>query len=261
MMSTKFSSLFMAVLFAALTLTSCVAKKKYVELTDQKTAVEQSLAQAQNQIETLETEKETLENECKTTIGGLNTRISGLESDLAVSRGEASEFEVNIQNKDNELKTIKDEIRRAFATAKNSGFNIEARNGRLYIRTSRPIRYRSGSARLSKEDRQLLTDLANTLKGSPGLQLLVEGHTDNAKMIQGAAYNDNWDLSYSRAKRVLDQLLKDGVNPAQLSVVGRSEYQPAVGTDPDSKEARDANRRIEFIVVADATDLYNMNLD
>ena len=50
-MSTKFFTL---LVFAALTLTSCVSKKKYLELTDQKTAVEQSLAQAQNQITTLE---------------------------------------------------------------------------------------------------------------------------------------------------------------------------------------------------------------
>lgn len=260
-MSTKFSSLFAMVLFATLTLTSCVAKKKYLELTDQKTAVEASLAQAQNQIETLETEKEALDAECKSTIADLNTQVSGLQNDLSVARGEVTEYEVTIKNKDGELKSVKDEIRKAFATAKNSGLNIETRNGRLYIRTSRPIQYKSGSARLSKEDKELLADLSATLSATPGLQLLVEGHTDNAQMIQGAAYNDNWDLSYSRAKRVLDKLLKNGVNPSQLSVVGRGEYQPAVATDPDSKESRAANRRIEFIVVAEVADLYNMNLN
>ncbi|MEL7020358.1 MAG: OmpA family protein, partial [Bacteroidota bacterium] len=228
--------------------------------TDQKTAVEQSLAQAQNQISTLEEEKTALKTECDATIGSLNTKVTGLENELSVARGEVTEYEVTIKNKDGELKTIKDEIRQAFATAKSSGLNIETRNGRLYVRTSRPIRYRSGSARLSKEDRALLEDLANTLKSVPGLQLLVEGHTDNAQMVQGAAYNDNWDLSYSRAKRVLDRLLKTGVNPAQLSVVGRSEFMPAVANEPDSKETRAANRRIEFVVVADVADLYNMNL-
>lgn len=256
-MSTKFFTLLM---FAALTMTSCVSKKKYVELTDQKTAVEQSLAQAQNQISTLEEEKTALQTECDASISDLNTKVTGLQNDLSVARGEVTEYEVTIQNKDGEITSIKDQIRKAFATAKNSGLNIETRNGRLYVRTARPIQYKSGSARLSKEDRELLEDLANTLKSVPGLQLLVEGHTDNAQMIQGAAYNDNWDLSYSRAKRVLDRLLKTGVNPAQLSVVGRGEFMPAVENDPDSKETRAANRRIEFIVVAEVADLYNMNL-
>ena len=256
-MSTKFFTL---LVFAALTLTSCVSKKKYMELTDQKTAVEQSLAQAQNQISTLEEEKEALQTECDASISDLNTKVTGLENDLSVARGEVTEYEVTIKNKDGELTSIKDQIRQAFATAKNSGLNIETRNGRLYVRTARPIQYRSGSARLSKEDKELLEDLANTLKSVPGLQLLVEGHTDNAQMIQGAAYNDNWDLSYSRAKRVLDRLLKADVNPAQLSVVGRGEFMPAMADNPDSDESRAANRRIEFIVVADVADLYNMNL-
>ncbi|MFK7937416.1 MAG: OmpA family protein [Saprospiraceae bacterium] len=256
-MSTKFVTL---VMFAALTLTSCVSKKKYLELTDQKTAVEQSLAQAQNQISTLEDEKAALDAECKTSISDLNTKVTGLENDLSVARGEVTEFEVTIKNKDGEIQTIKDQIRQAFATAKSSGLNIETRNGRLYVRTARPIQYKSGSARLSKEDKQLLEDLANTLKAAPGLELLVEGHTDNAQMVQGAAYNDNWDLGYSRAKRVLDRLVKAEVNPAQLSVVSRSEFMPKVSANPDSKETRAENRRIEFIVVADAADLYNMNL-
>ena len=73
-------------------------------------------------------------------------------------------------------------------------------------------------------------------------------------MVQGAAYNDNWDLGYSRAKRVLDRLVKAEVNPAQLSVVSRSEFMPKVSENPDSKETRAENRRIEFIVVADAAD-------
>lgn len=53
------STIFIVILFV---FSSCVAKKKYIELTDLKAALEQLLAQAQKQISELEAEKEDINN-------------------------------------------------------------------------------------------------------------------------------------------------------------------------------------------------------
>jgi len=47
----------------------------------------------------------------------------------------------------------------------------------------------------------------------------------------------------------VNSLIKNGVSPNQLSAVGRGEFAPTASADPDSKEAREQNRRIEFVVI------------
>jgi outer membrane protein OmpA-like peptidoglycan-associated protein len=53
----------------------------------------------------------------------------------------------------------------------------------------------------------------------------------------------------NRAMGVLNRLLRKGVSPNQLSAVGRGEFAPASEENPDSKETRALNRRVEFVVV------------
>lgn len=246
------------VLALIVSLPSCVSKKKFLQLESEKAAVMQSLSDANTSIKNLETEKEELMASCTEEKATKDAQISALETELGVSKGEISSIQMMVSNKDKELTGLKDEIKAAFSSVRSSGFPVESRNGRLYIRTSRPINYKSGSSRLNKEDRAMLDDMANTLKQVPSLQILVEGHTDNAQMVEGAAYRDNWDLSYARARKVVDYMLKQEVAPNQVSIVGRGEHVPAVAENPNSKETRDANRRIEFIIIANAADLYKI---
>lgn len=240
-------------------LPSCVSKKKYLELEGEKNALSQSLADAQNSIQNLEKEKEELMQQCTDEKAAKDAQISALETELGVAKGEISSIQLVVSNKDKELTSLRDEIKEAFASVEKSGLPVEARNGRLYIRTSRPIKYKSGSSRLTKEDKAMLDDMANTLKAVPTLEVLVEGHTDNAKMIADAAYRDNWDLGYARARKVVEYLLKQEVPSAQVSIVSRGEHVPAMDGDQSSKDVRDANRRIEFVVIADVDDLYEIS--
>ena len=240
-------------------LPSCVSKKKYLELEGEKNALSQSLADAQNTIQNLEKEKETLTQECNDEKAAKDSQIAALETELGVAKGEISSIQLVVSNKDKELTSLRDEIKEAFASVKRSGLPIEARNGRLYIRTSRPIKYKSGSSRLSKEDKAMLEDMANTLKAVPSLEVLVEGHTDNAQMVANAAWKDNWDLGFARARKVVEHLLKQEVSSSQVSIVSRGEHVPAMQGDQSSKEVREANRRIEFVVIADVDDLYQLS--
>lgn len=142
-----------------------------------------------------------------------------------------------------ELDKIKAEINGTFSAYTDSGLSMEERDGQLYVVTSEAVTYRSGSTRLSKAQREALNSLAETLKANPKVKILVEGHTDDEKMKEGAGYTDNWDLSVARAMKVVRYLVRKGVSPDQLAAVGQGEYAP-VG-DNETADGRAKNRRTE----------------
>ena len=118
------------------------------------------------------------------------------------------------------------------------------------------ILFNSGSSYLNRADRDIVSKFAEVLKADEGLSVLVEGHTDNAKFIQGAN-SDNWDLSVRRSLNVVRALLKEGVAPSQITAAGSGEFSPVVTDNPDSAEARAANRRTEFIVIPNLDKLFD----
>jgi len=94
------------------------------------------------------------------------------------------------------------------------------------------------------------------LKSNPGLNLIIEGHTDD-RPINTARYKDNWDLSVARSISIVRQLIAKGVDPKQLTAAGKAEFAP--NTAGDSKEAREANRRSEVMIVPQIGKLYNLS--
>jgi outer membrane protein OmpA-like peptidoglycan-associated protein len=81
----------------------------------------------------------------------------------------------------------------------------------------------------------------NMRRDVPDAALTVLGHTD---AVGGDAYNIN--LSARRAANVMQELLRRGVRPEQLSEVAIGKRQPIAPNDTASGRAR--NRRVEFLV-------------
>ena len=110
---------------------------------------------------------------------------------------------------------------------------------------TRKISFRSGSAYVSLESRQILDELAKVLKARAcaGLSIAVEGHTD-----------DNGDravnrvMSQERADRIKAGLVERGIAESLVTATGYGSSRPrAKGSDA----AADAqNRRIELRITA-----------
>ena len=221
------------------TFQSCVSKKKYDELVAAKEATDQALAN----LKTLQEEKDALEAEYNSEKERLNGEISAIKSDLDKTKAEVAQVNEKLTMTQAELDKIKAEINGAFSAYADSGLKLEDRNGQLYVVTE-SVNFASGSTRLNKATRDALTSLAETLKANPNVQLLIEGHTDDQKLIEGAAYSDNWDLSLARAMKVVRYLIRKGANPDQLAAAGRGEYDPAASND--DSEGRAKNRRTDI---------------
>jgi len=88
-------------------------------------------------------------------------------------------------------------------------------------------------------DKDLMDDITNVLINNPGVMLRVIGHTDNV-----GNYQDNYNLGLRRARAVCQDLILNGVNPAQLKPESRSFSEPLVpNTTPEN---RAKNRRVEM---------------
>ena len=87
-----------------------------------------------------------------------------------------------------------------------------------------------------------LDNIINILKKTPGLKVMVEGHTDN---IGSKKYNQ--DLSEKRAESIKAYLVGKGIDESRITSVGLGFSKPRAGND--TKEGRALNRRAELIPV------------
>jgi chemotaxis protein MotB len=232
------------VVFALSALQSCVSKKKYDELTSAKEATDAALAETQSKVQNLEEANADLNSELETTKTDLNAKIDGLSSDLDATKSQMASVESKLNMTQEELDKVKAEIEGIFGAYEDSGLTLKAGDGRLYVVTDPGVNYNSGSYGLSKDERNALAELAETLKSNPELKILVEGHTDSDGVKAGASYADNWELSTKRALRVVRELIKNGVSPEQVGAVGRGDTMQ-LGDD------KAANRRTEILADPD----------
>ena len=76
-------------------------------------------------------------------------------------------------------------------------------------------------------------------------------------MKEGVGF-DNWDLSVRRSMTVVRTLIREGVAPEQITAAGSGEFSPVVSDDASSTEAREKNRRTEFIIVPNLSELFKV---
>lgn len=88
-----------------------------------------------------------------------------------------------------------------------------------------------------------MTEASAILKQCPVTRVTVEGHANLDGERTGF---NNHDLSNRRALRVREELVRRGIDPAQLEVRGYGVDRPLVAHG--SPEARVKNRRVQFTV-------------
>jgi iron complex outermembrane recepter protein len=108
--------------------------------------------------------------------------------------------------------------------------------------TLRGLLFDTESSAVSAEDGNRIDQAIAQYKTLPDdveaqTRIVIEGHTDNTG---SEAYNQ--DLSERRANAVKAWVVSQGVNPAQITVVGKGESEPS--DDNSTKEGRQNNRRV-----------------
>jgi len=261
-------SLLMCMAFGCL-LSSCVSKKKFEQLMNDKTTIDQVLSANQKKVRNLETNVAALETEKEelgktlkektSDLSNLSDEISVANDELMSAKKSLEEMEVAMAARDSQLTMVQEKVSATFDIYRKGGFNLTSGSEGLTVNTPSPIRYRSGSTRVDQESQMVLNDLATKLKQNPKVKLLVEGHTDSVPMKEGARFRDNQELSTARANQVVAELIRMGVSPTQLTAAGRGDTMPKFQDENDSEEVRAMNRRTEFILMADVAPLFELS--
>jgi chemotaxis protein MotB len=131
---------------------------------------------------------------------------------------------------------------------KDKLINTEVAERGLVIHIMEQALFRSGSAELGPEAREVLDLMALKLSDMPN-HIRIEGHTDNHP-INTARYPSNWELSSDRSTQVLRYLTEaHQFDPKKMSALGFGEFRPIA--DNDSDENRAKNRRVDIVVLTE----------
>ncbi|QLE02628.1 flagellar motor protein MotB [Galbibacter sp. BG1] len=255
--------------FTIALLASCVSKKKYVQL-------EQEKGELQSQLQKTQVENEELESkfaEIQERVDEYNGKINSLTEennsmmvtvdDVAVISEETKkQMRKTLENVDpsqlSEAKTLKDSMNLAVSynlqkSMSNSSLNedddiaIDIDETVVMISISDKLLFNTASYRVSNKANDILQKLADVINSEPSIEVMVEGHTD-ARSIHNEKVADNWDLSVLRATSVVRKLQNDyNVAPEKLIASGRGEFQPLVSND--TKEDRAKNRRTRIVIL------------
>ena len=153
----------------------------------------------------------------------------------------------SIQRKDSMNMALVMNLKRSLGDINDSDVQIKIQKGVVYISLSDNMLFKSGSAEINASAQSVLSKVAKVVNDHKDLDILVEGHTDNVPMA-GGCIADNWDLSTKRATAVVRTLQKKyAVDPARMTAGGRSEYEPK--TSNDTAEGKKVNRRTEIIIL------------
>ncbi|MEM8891503.1 MAG: OmpA family protein [Bacteroidota bacterium] len=224
-------------------MSSCVSKKVYTE----------DLARANAEKSALESELATAREETETVRG----QMSELEKNLSMKSDEIVSLSSEIKKNNEQIAELQNAIKDVFEIYNSADFSIEEKNGKLYLTLDNKILFDSGRDRIKKESEDLITSLATAFNSNPGLNIYVEGHTDNEPVkIHRNRYKDNWSLSAARALNVVRMLEEAGVSSSRLTASGKGDTQPIASND--SEEGRETNRRTEFVIAPKIEGLYKM---
>ena len=180
-----------------------------------------------------------------------------LSNSLVERERKVRELESVLADKDKAVKGLKDRISAALLSFKESDLTVKVKNGKVYVSLAEQLLFQSGSIEVDSKGVTALQQLAKVLKDQKGIQVMVEGHTDNVGMARPVQYlQDNWDLSVLRATSITRILTKAGVSPDQITSSGKGEFSPLV--DNSTKENKQRNRRTEIIITPQLDELFRI---
>jgi chemotaxis protein MotB len=171
--------------------------------------------------------------------------LHGQPRDLLMSKREQAEAERTVKT-EAELDKVAKDVETAMASLINANLLAVRRHGlAVEVEIQTDILFGSGAASLSPIATGVLIKLADAIKPFDN-PVRVEGHTDNIP-INTAAFPSNWELSATRAAKVVQLFTKHGIDRKRLTVIGMGDNQPLQSND--TPEGRNANRRVVLVIL------------
>jgi len=179
-----------------------------------------------------------------------------LDNKMAAEGEKRRELSEEILKERKQLNQVSDQLEKALGSFIDDNLVSVKRNDYwIALEMNSELLFLSGEASLSKRAQPVLKKIAAVINPLPNA-INVEGHTDNIP-IDTLKFPSNWDLSSARATSVVQEFVKEGINPTRLSAIGYGEFHP-IG-DNKIEEGRFKNRRVILVLMSQAFSRYGAN--
>ena len=263
----------LSLLFLTLFSTSCVSKKKFVDLETKNKEIQDLLNSCTVKLNMCINDKDALINQIDFLKKSNSNLIQNMDNMTTLSTKGAQNIEKALETiKEKDIKisrmqdalTKKDSVTLALVTSIKSAvgvtdpdIEVNVEKGVVFISIADKLLFKSGSYLVSDRAKEVLAKVAKIINEKPTFECMVEGHTDNVPFIGNNILIDNWDLSAKRSTAIVRVLTKDlKVNPKQLIAAGRGEFVPLV--DNNSVVNRAINRRTRIVILPKIDEFYEM---
>ncbi len=279
----------------AVSLSSCVAKKKFIDLQSRYDKAQTDLVKCGDSVQDYKNrlaamartnqENESLKTQRDAQITNLNDQIVDLRKNrdkqldavgnLTVLSKEANE-NINktlsqLEQKDKYINLLRaartktDSLNLALALnltkvlangIEDQDIEVKVDKTVVMVNLSDKMLFTTGSAKISSKANTILEKIAQIVKSRPELEVMVEGYTDNVA-INTECITDNWDLSVKRATSVVRVMQQTfNIDPNKLIAAGRGEFNAL--TSNSTAEGRTTNRRTRIILMPKLDQFYDL---
>ena len=234
-------------------------KSQSFDLGTKNKSLEAQLEDAIAERDRLKIAYEQLEKNSDQAIKAEIARLNDLKGELDGKSSRVAELESKLAAQDKNLKKLKDSLSKALFEFEGKGLTVEQKNGKVYVSMENKLLFPSGSWTVSNEGKNAVQQLADVLAKNDDISILIEGHTDNDKVVGnlGGGITNNWDLSTKRATAIVNIIEQtSGIDKKNLTAAGRSEFAPIASNS--SNEGKGKNRRIEVILTPKLDEISKM---
>ena len=275
-------------LIIAVSVTSCVSKKKLVKAEAQIQQKDEIIQDKIAKLVACSEERQKLRSDLSNCQNLLDVRKEQLEDaktqrdkhveqvgDLTVLSKSANdnikETLKQLEGKDKYLRILQaartktDSINLALAVnlkkvlkngIEDEDIDIEVDKTVVFINLSDKMLFTTGSYKINKKAEAVLGKIAKIIETRPDFEVMVEGYTDSLA-VQKKCIDDNWDLSVKRSLSVVRVLQnKYNINPNNIIAAGRGEYNAIAGNS--TAAGRAANRRTRIIIMPKLNQFYEL---
>ncbi|HRZ33216.1 MAG TPA: OmpA family protein, partial [Flavobacterium sp.] len=166
-------------------------------------------------------------------------RLNKLQADLKERSQRVTDLENLISSKEESMRKLKETLSKALNSFEGKGLTVEQKNGKVYVSMENKLLFQTGSWAVGTEGKRAVVEVGKVLAQNPDISVLIEGHTDNDKILGsiGGGIENNWDLSTKRATAIVNILAENkGINKQNLTAAGRGEFAPLMSNDsPEGK--------------------------
>ncbi len=219
--------------------------KQIADLLKEKSMLKDNSAVVLNQLEALSVISSTQAESIKKSMENLGMKDAYIK-----------DLQTSMAKKDSLNMALVMNLKGAVGDLSDKDINIKVDKGVVLIDISDKLLFKSGKYEVTNDAKVVLGKVAKVLKNQPGMEYMVEGHTDNVPFKSGELV-DNWDLSVKRATAVVRLLQNQyGLEPSQLIAAGRGEYKPLTGNT--SAEGKAANRRTRIVIMPELDQFFKL---